>query len=77
MVFVDTGVKPVARMWTARGHPCSRHMVTAETPRKFVGDFAASRKYYGSRPWHEGALAFEVVVPFLEGFKELVRTFSI
>jgi hypothetical protein len=52
-------------------------MVSPETPRKLLGDFAASSKYHGGRPWGAvGALAFEVVVPLFEGFKELVRTFS-
>jgi hypothetical protein len=52
-------------------------MVTPQTPRKLVGDFAASPKYYYGRPCREGALAFEIVVPFFKGFKELVRTFSL
>src|SRR5450631_1441168 len=51
------------------------HVITPETPRKLGGDFAASPKYHGGRSWYEGALAFEIVVPFFEGFKKLVRTF--
>jgi hypothetical protein len=36
-----------------------------------------SPKFYGGRSLgSEGASAFEVVVPFLKGFKKLVRTFS-
>jgi hypothetical protein len=60
-----------------RGHPCSGYVVTPENPRKLMGDFPASPQYYGLRSWHAGALAFEVVVPFFKGSKELVRTFSI
>jgi hypothetical protein len=41
-------------------------VVTPETPRKPLGDFAASSNYYGGR--HERALAFEVIIPFFKGF---------
>jgi hypothetical protein len=51
-------------------------VVTPENPRKLVGDFPASLKYYGGCSWHEGALAFEVAVPFFKGFKKPGRTFS-
>jgi len=52
-------------------------MVTPENPRKLVGDIPASLKYYGHGSWQAGALAFEVIIPFFEGFNKLVRTFSI
>jgi len=50
------------------GENLSRYVITPENPRKLVGDFPASPKYYGRRSWHAGALAFEVIIPFFKGF---------
>jgi hypothetical protein len=57
------------------GENVSGYVVTRENPRKLVGDFPASPKYYGRRSWHAGRVSVRGSRSILQGFLKVGSKF--